>query len=82
LAQWAVNAEEESFRQCGSMSISPDTLGIPHDDESVYEGESDKSAFITLLPKDDETLFVSSIVPICEGDFLGIFAGTISCGVV
>ncbi|KAJ5418699.1 uncharacterized protein N7487_002249 [Penicillium crustosum] len=75
--EWAVNAEEEIFRQRSSKSISTDILGIPHDDESVYEGGSDKSAFITLLPKDDETLFVSSIVPICEGDFLGIFAGTI-----
>ncbi|KAI2671308.1 hypothetical protein LCP963914a_9669 [Penicillium roqueforti] len=75
--EWAVNAEEEIFRQRSSKSISTDILGIPHGDESVYEGGSDKSAFITLLPKDDETLFVSSIVLICEGDFLGIFAGTI-----
>ncbi|CDM37263.1 hypothetical protein DTO013E5_8369 [Penicillium roqueforti] len=75
--EWAVNTEEESFRQCGSVSISTDILGIPHNDESVYEGGTDKSAFITLLPKDDDSLFVSSIVPICEGDFLGIFAGTI-----
>ncbi|KAJ5111474.1 hypothetical protein N7532_002009 [Penicillium argentinense] len=73
--EWAVNAEE-IFRQRSSKSISTDILGIPHD-ESGYEGGSDKSAFITLLPKDDETLFVSSIVPICEGDFLGMFAGTI-----
>ncbi|KAJ5350293.1 hypothetical protein N7541_008020 [Penicillium brevicompactum] len=75
--EWAVNAEEEIFRQRSSKSISTDILGTPHGDESVYEGGSDKSAFITLLPKDDETLFVSSIVPICEGDTLGIFAGTI-----
>lgn len=75
--EWAVNAEEESFRQCGLKSISTDILGIPHDDESIYEGGTDKSVFITLLPKDDESLSVSSIVPVCEGDFLGIFAGTI-----
>ncbi|KAJ5542726.1 hypothetical protein N7535_005150 [Penicillium sp. DV-2018c] len=75
--EWAINTEEESFRLCGSKSISTDILGIPHNDESIYEGGTDKSAFITLLPKDDESLFVSSIVPICKGDFLGIFAGTI-----
>lgn len=75
--EWAVNAKEESFRQYGLISISPNTLSIPHDNESVYKGELDKSIFITLLPKDDETLFVSSIMPIYEGDFLGIFARTI-----
>ncbi|KAJ6069133.1 hypothetical protein N7499_011020 [Penicillium canescens] len=75
--KWAVNPKEEIFRQRSSKSISTDIFGIPHGDESVYEGGSDKSAFITLLPKDDEALFVSSIVPICEGDFLDIFAGTI-----
>ncbi|KAJ5876395.1 uncharacterized protein N7529_001979 [Penicillium soppii] len=48
--EWAVNAEEESFRQCGLKSISPDILGIPHDYESIYEGGTDKSVFITLLP--------------------------------
>jgi hypothetical protein len=75
--EWAVNAEEESFRQCGLKSISTDILGIPHNDEFFYEDEKDKSAFITLLPKDDGSLLVSSIVPIYEGDFLGIFAGNI-----
>lgn len=76
--EWAFSAEEKSFRQCRPKSISTDILGIPHDDESVYEVGTDKSAFITLLPQDDDSLFVSSIVPsICEGDSLGIFAGPI-----
>lgn len=70
----AVNTEE-GFRQCGSKSVSTNILGIPHDDESVYGG-TDKSVFITLLPK-DKSLFVSSIVPVCEGDFLNIFASAI-----
>lgn len=75
--EWAVNTEEESFRQYGLKSISTDILGILHDNKSIYEGKTDKSVFITLLPKDDESLSVSSIMPVYKGDFLGIFTGTI-----
>lgn len=75
--EWASLAEKETFKQCAAESVCADNLGIRHGDELVYEGGTDKSAFVTLLPKDNGSLFVSSIVPICEGDFLGIFAGTI-----
>ena len=43
----------------------------------MYRSGTDKSAFVTLLPNEDGSFFVSSVVPICEGDFLGIFAGTV-----
>jgi hypothetical protein len=75
--EWATIAEEEAFKQCAAETISADNLGIRHSDELVYEGGTDKSAFVTLLPKEDGPLSVSSIVPICKGDFLGIFAGAV-----
>lgn len=37
----------------------------------------DKSTFVFLVPQDRMALSVCSIVPVCEGDFLGIFAGSI-----
>ncbi|KAJ5709037.1 hypothetical protein N7493_010371 [Penicillium malachiteum] len=43
----------------------------------LSESGRDKSAFTFLLPKDGSSLFVYSIVPVREGDFLGIFAGKI-----
>ncbi|KAJ5710990.1 hypothetical protein N7488_005146 [Penicillium malachiteum] len=44
---------------------------------TVSESGRDKSTFTFLLPKDSSSLFVCSIVPVREGDFLGIFAGKI-----
>ncbi|KAJ5989701.1 hypothetical protein N7481_004911 [Penicillium waksmanii] len=75
--EWASVAEEEIFKQGAAESLSADNLGIRLSDGLVYEGETDKSAFITLLPKEDSTLFVASIIPVYKGDFLGIFAGAI-----
>ncbi|KAJ5111855.1 hypothetical protein NUU61_001485 [Penicillium alfredii] len=75
--EWASVAEEETFKQCAAESLFADNLGMRHSDELVYEGETDKSVFITLLPEEDGFLFVSSIIPICKGDFLGIFAGAL-----
>lgn len=62
---------------CAVDSISADNLGIRYSNELVFKGGTDKSAFVTLLPKEDRTLSVSSIASICKGDFLGIFAGTV-----
>ncbi|GAA3296676.1 hypothetical protein GCM10020218_080450 [Dactylosporangium vinaceum] len=74
---WTTITEEETFKRCAAESVAADNLGIRHSDELAYEGGTDKSAFVTLLPKEDGSLFVSSIVPICKGDFLGIFAGAV-----
>ena len=49
--EWATIAEEEAFKLCAAESISADNLGIRHSDELVYEGGTDKSAFVTLFAK-------------------------------
>ncbi|KAJ6105284.1 hypothetical protein N7523_010094 [Penicillium sp. IBT 18751x] len=74
---WAFPREEESFKARSPLVFSPDVICTPLDNHSVSEFGADKSAFIFLLPKDDIFLFVCSIVPVREGDFLGIFAGNI-----
>ena len=74
---WASPGEEESFKAKGLLVFPPDVICAPFDNYSVSEFGADKSAFTFLLPKDDISLFVCSIVPVREGDFLGIFAGNI-----
>jgi hypothetical protein len=74
---WASLGEEESFKAKGLLVFPPDVICAPFDNNSVSEFGADKSAFTFLLPKDDISLFVCSIVPVSEGDFLGIFAGHI-----
>jgi hypothetical protein len=74
---WVSLGEEESFKAKGLLVFPPDVICAPFDNNSVSEFGADKSAFTFLLPKDDISLFVCSIVPVSEGDFLGIFAGHI-----
>ncbi|CEJ62619.1 hypothetical protein PMG11_11116 [Penicillium brasilianum] len=74
---WASLGEEESFKATGQLVFPPDAICAPFENHSVSEFGADKSAFTFLLPKDDTFLFVCSIVPVREGDFLGIFAGHI-----
>ena len=76
-SEWAFTSEQESFKEKGSRAFSPDIICTPYDSQVLSESGGDKSAFIFLLPKDDNSLFVCSIVPVSEGDFLGIFAGKI-----
>jgi hypothetical protein len=75
--EWAVTGEEESFKEKGLQAFSPDVICASYGNQSVSESPGDKSAFTFLLPNDGSSLFVCSIVPMCEGDFLGIFAGKI-----
>ncbi|KAL7649125.1 hypothetical protein ACMYSQ_012470 [Aspergillus niger] len=75
--EWAFPNEEESYKGIGLQTFSPDMVCAPYDDQLVSETGGDKSAFIFLLPKDDSSLLVCSIVPVREGDFLGVFAGKI-----
>ncbi|KAJ5471967.1 hypothetical protein N7539_008536 [Penicillium diatomitis] len=75
--EWAVTNEEESFKGKGLQAFSPDVTCAPYDNQLGLECGIDKSAFTFLLPKDGSSLFVYSIVPVREGDFLGIFAGKI-----
>ncbi|KAJ6041556.1 uncharacterized protein N7446_010562 [Penicillium canescens] len=73
----AFTREEESFNAKGLQAFSPEVLCAPYDYQLVSDSGADKSTFTSLLPKDGSSLFACSIVPVREGDFLGIFAGKI-----
>jgi hypothetical protein len=75
--EWAFTIEEESFKEKGLQAFSPEVLCAPYDYQLVSGSGGDKSTFTFLLPKDGSSLFACSIVPVREGDFLGIFAGKI-----
>ncbi|KAJ5117563.1 hypothetical protein N7448_011195 [Penicillium atrosanguineum] len=68
--KWALASEEERFKEKGLKAFSPDVICAPCD-------KQDKSAFTFLLPQDGSSMSVCSIVPVREGDILGIFAGRI-----
>ncbi|KAJ5288250.1 hypothetical protein N7478_003936, partial [Penicillium angulare] len=63
--------EEESFKGIRLRTFSRNMVCAPYDNQLVSEPGGDKSAFTFLLPKDDSSLLVYSIVPVREGDFLG-----------
>lgn len=76
--EWLSSDEEANFELTTKPRVtSADNLGVLSDFESTSEGERDKSIFVSLLPKDDMFLSVCPIIPVREGDFLGVFAGTI-----
>lgn len=76
--EWLSSDEETGFKLIDQLTLaSADNLGVPSDSELTLEGGRDKSLFISLLPKDDRLLSVVPIIPVHEGDFLGVFAGTI-----
>ncbi|KAJ5712430.1 hypothetical protein N7493_008898 [Penicillium malachiteum] len=52
-------------------------LYAPYDNQPVSESGGDKYLFTFLLRKDDTSLLLCSIIPVREGDFLGIFSGKI-----
>jgi hypothetical protein len=72
--EWYSDEEEIAF-QLGT------TLGATSDRSlsRLFNGcsGSNRSVFITLKPRGDDFLSVCPIIPVVEGDFLGIFAGTI-----
>lgn len=75
--EWAFTGEEESFKEKDLRALSPEVLYAPCDYQLVSDSGRDKSTFTFLLPTDGSSLFACSIVPVGEGDFLGIFAGKI-----
>ncbi|KAJ5471915.1 hypothetical protein N7539_008484 [Penicillium diatomitis] len=75
--EWAFTSEEERFKRKGLQTFSTDVICAPLDNQLASESGGDKSAFTFLLPKDGSSLFACSIVPVREGDFLGVFAGKI-----
>ncbi|KAJ6001216.1 hypothetical protein N7481_001625 [Penicillium waksmanii] len=68
--EWAFPNEEESFKGLGLQAFSPDMVCAPYDNHLVSESGGNKSAFTFLLPKDDSSLLVCSIISVREGDFL------------
>lgn len=76
--EWLSGDEETRFKLTAQPKLaSADNLGVPSDSESTLDGGRDKSVFVSLLPKDARLLSVVPIIPVHEGDFLGVFAGMI-----
>jgi hypothetical protein len=74
---WFTDEEEGAFRLTGGpMVAADDPLWGLFDHQALSESIHNKTLFITLLPR-NEHLAVCPIVPVCPGDFLGIFAGAI-----
>ncbi|GLA26501.1 hypothetical protein AnigIFM63326_003661 [Aspergillus niger] len=76
---WFSADEESSFAlENGATAVSPDNLGVAFSSRSLFQDERDKSIFMLLAPRDDDQLLpVRSLIPVYEGDFLGVFLGTI-----
>ena len=73
--EWLSSDKETRFRLTDQLKLaSADNLGVPSDSESTLDGGRDKSVFILLLSKDAGLLSVIPIIPVHEGDFLGVFA--------
>lgn len=76
--EWFSGDEEAAFKLAGQLTVaSTKTPWDLFDRQAITEGGKNKSLFISLLPKGDNFLSVCPIIPVQEGDFLGLFAGTI-----
>lgn len=74
---WFSAEEEAAFQLTSEPTVaSTDPLWGLCDHQAVSENGRNKSIFVSLLPKDDKFLSVCPIIPVHEGDFLGVFAGT------
>ncbi|KAJ5938358.1 hypothetical protein N7466_001492 [Penicillium verhagenii] len=75
---WASIKEQESFQNQYRHALPAEFLLESHNHQFlVPEFEQDKSLFVFLVPQGIMALSVCSIVPVCEGDLLGIFAGSV-----
>ncbi|KAJ5559593.1 hypothetical protein N7513_001992 [Penicillium frequentans] len=76
--EWAFIEEKESFKDKYLHALPAEVILESQNNQFlVSEFERDKSTFVFLVPQGSMALSVCSIVPVCEGDFLGIFAGNI-----
>jgi hypothetical protein len=73
---WFSSAEETAFQSSGHKA-SPEELRGFFGIQTAGGRNRNKSIFITLLPKDESFLSVCPIIPVQEGDILGVFAGMI-----
>lgn len=74
---WFSSAEEIIFQSSGPHKASPDELGGFFGIQTAGGANRNKSIFVTLLPKDESLLSVCPIIPVQEGDMLGVFTGMI-----
>ncbi|KAJ5654958.1 hypothetical protein N7490_001961 [Penicillium lividum] len=76
--EWASIKEQESFQNQYPHALPAEVLLESQNHQFlVSECERDKSLFVFLVPQGSMALSVYSIVPVCEGDLLGIFAGSV-----
>lgn len=73
---WFSSAEETAFQSSGHKA-SPEELRGFFGIQIAGGRNRNKSIFVTLLPKDESFLSVCPIIPVQEGDILGVFAGMI-----
>ncbi|KAK4068833.1 hypothetical protein Purlil1_13707 [Purpureocillium lilacinum] len=75
---WGCAEEEEQFASIPRQTnATADLLGGLLDIPTAAGGNRNKSIFVSLFSRGEEFLSVHPIITIQEGDFLGIFAGTI-----
>lgn len=75
--KWASNSEKKNFQVNGPSKFPSDALYRRVDTGVPFFQSADKAAFTILETKNDGSLFICSIVPVQEGDILGVFAGKI-----
>jgi hypothetical protein len=73
---WFSAEEEAAFQLTSEPTVaSTDPLWGLCDHQAVSENGRNKSIFVSLLPKDDKFLSLCPIIPVHEGEFLGVLAG-------
>lgn len=76
--EWFSRDEEAAYKLATEPTVTLiDHLGDLTDVQAISEGGKNKSIFVSLLPRNGNFLSVCPIIPLCEGDFLHFFAGTI-----
>ncbi|KAI7974218.1 hypothetical protein EIK77_004970 [Talaromyces pinophilus] len=75
--EWRFKQEASSFELACKPVIASDPLWCISDQYNVSESGQNKSVFMFLFPRRNRFLSVCPIVPVKQGDILGVFAGTI-----
>ncbi|KAJ5555971.1 hypothetical protein N7513_003613 [Penicillium frequentans] len=76
--EWASIEEQETFQNKYLHGIPAEVILESQNHQFlVSEFEQDKSWFVFLVPQGSMALSICSIVPVCEDDLLGIFAGSV-----
>jgi hypothetical protein len=75
--KWRFKQEASSFELAYKPVVTSDPLWGISDQYNVSESGQNKSVFIFLFPRQNRFLSVCPIVPVNQGDILGVFAGRI-----